>query len=121
MPPRVSLDFVELRTGDRAGVVAWYARVVGLAVVLDDEAGDFTLLDAGGTRLAVRGGRPAQATGSAALMFRVDDLDGERARIVATGVESSEIKASAEGYRDFRLVDPDGRPVHIFAWATAPA
>src|SRR5262249_51087746 len=57
MPSTAELFFVEIRTGDRNSLVAWYVEALGLAVTLDDPKGDFTVLAAGPTRLAIQGGR----------------------------------------------------------------
>lgn len=115
-PSAIELFFVEIRTGDRASLVAWYVDVLGLTVALDDPAGDFTLLAAGPTRLGIKGGREEAASGSIALMFRVEDVEAMRARLVDRGRSVSEPIESPEGYRAIRLDDPMGHPIQLFQW-----
>ncbi len=111
-----TLFFVEIRTSDRAGLVAWYVEMIGLTVVLDDPAGDFSLLAAGPARLAIKGGRAAMGSGSIGLAFQVEDLATARARIVGRGVIVSEPKDSPEGYRVVHFADPMGHPIQLFQW-----
>ena len=55
------------------------------------------------------------------LVLRVDDLDAERDRLIALGVEVSPIRENAkESYRDAKFADRDGTPITIFAWDSAP-
>ena len=96
--------------------MAWYVESIGLAVSLDDPAGDFTLLSAGPTRLAIKGGRDEPASGSIGLAFRVDDVDAMRVRLVDRGVVVSEPVDSPEGYRAIHLADPAGHPIQLFQW-----
>jgi predicted enzyme related to lactoylglutathione lyase len=110
------LFLVELRVGDRARMAAWYQSVLGLTVELDDPEGDFSLLAAGPTRLAIKGGCDAPATGSVALVFLVDHLADEHRRLIEAGIVVSEIETSVEGYRAVRLSDPAGHPIQLFEW-----
>jgi predicted enzyme related to lactoylglutathione lyase len=111
-----TLFFVEIRTADRAGLVAWYVETVGLAVVLDGAAGDFSLLAAGPARLAIKGRPSAIASGSIGLAFQVEDVATIRAKLVGRGVIVSEPKDSPEGYRSIHLADPMGHPIQLFQW-----
>jgi catechol 2,3-dioxygenase-like lactoylglutathione lyase family enzyme len=112
------LFFVEIRADDRAGLVDWYVATLGLSVILDDPAGDFSLLAAGPARLAIKGGRQATAPGSVGLAFRVDDLDGFRARLAGIGIAVMEPEESPEGYRSVELADPMGHPIQVFEWSS---
>jgi predicted enzyme related to lactoylglutathione lyase len=114
--PAIELFLVELRTGDRTSLAAWYAGKLGLKTVLEDGPGDYTLLAAGPTRIAIKGGRAGVASGSIGLVFRVDDVDSERARLVSHGVEVSETEESPEGYRAIHLADPVGHRIQLFEW-----
>jgi predicted enzyme related to lactoylglutathione lyase len=114
------LFFVEIRTLDRAALAAWYVDALGLATVLEDPAGDFSLLAAGSTRLGIKGGRPEAASGSIGLAFRVVDLAAECSRLTRLGVDVSEPEISREGYRSVRLADPVGHPIQLFEWIVAP-
>ena len=115
-PTAAELFFVEIRTGDRASLVAWYVGMLGLTVVLDDPAGDFTLLAAGPTRLGIKGGRDEPASGSMGLTFRVDDVEAIRARLIDRGVSVEGPIDSPEGYRAIHLADPMGHPIQLFQW-----
>jgi predicted enzyme related to lactoylglutathione lyase len=117
--PISELFMVELRVTHRPPLVEWYAGRLGLKVSLDDSVGDFTLLTAGGTRLAIKGGRSETSAGSVALMFLVQDLDAEIQRVKGLGEEVSEIETSPEGFRAVRLVDPVGTSVQLFEWIKA--
>jgi hypothetical protein len=114
------LFFVEIRTHDRSALAAWYVEALGLAVILDDSDGDFSLLAAGPTRLGIKGGRPEAASGSIGLAFRVVDLASERLKLESLGVPVSEPTVSPEGYRSVRLADPAGHPIQLFEWIGSP-
>ena len=108
------LSFVELAVGDWPAAVAWYRDVLGLPVLLLDEAGRFALLGGDTGRVALKAGEPQP--GSVRLAFRVDDLDAELTRLAACGVTpDGPPKASAEGYTRALLRDPDGYHLCLFA------
>ena len=50
------------------------------------------------------------------LIFQVADLDETRRGLVGQGVEVTEPTESDEGYREIRLRDPEGTPIHLFSW-----
>ena len=56
------LFMLQLRVDDWAGSVAWYRDALGLKLLMQDELGRFALLDAGGTKLAIK----AREAGSSA-------------------------------------------------------
>ena len=114
------LDFVEIQVADLARSVAWFVAALGLRVVLDDPPGRFALLEAGPVRLALKGGGPGGDRDAIRLVFRVADVDAERARLLALGVVVGEpITNPAEGYRAVRLADPDGTQIRLFSWDPA--
>ncbi len=115
-PTEIELFFVEIRTGDRPSLAAWYVEAIGLTVALDDPAGDFSLLAAGPTRLAIKGGRDEPASGSIGLAFRVDDVEAMRVRLVDRGEVVAGPIDSPEGYRAIHLADPMGHPIQLFQW-----
>lgn len=115
-PPPIELFFVEIRTGDRPRLATWYVEALGLTVMLDDPAGDFTLLAAGPTRLGIKGGREATASGSIGLAFRVDDVEAIRTRLVDRGAAVEGPIDNPEGYRAIHLADPMGHPIQLFQW-----
>jgi len=88
---------------DVAVMKAFYSDLLGLPVISRDSTPDFTVLDAGGARLALHAipkahakdvviDNPARARDLAAtkLVFAVDDVMAERARLVAAGVPMRE-------------------------------
>lgn len=112
----MKLHFVELRVSDFAASVAWYREVLGLELILRDDAGSFALFDAGASRLALKAGEPRP--GGALLAFEVGDLSAWVARLgdrIAVPV-----KLSPEGYRRAQLRDLDGYEIGLFEWITAP-
>jgi catechol 2,3-dioxygenase-like lactoylglutathione lyase family enzyme len=108
------LSFVELAVGDWPAAVAWYRDVLGLPVLLLDEAGRFALLGGDAGKVALKAGTPQP--GSVRLAFRVDDLGAELTRLAACGVTpDGPPKASAEGYTRALLHDLDGYQLSLFA------
>ena len=109
----------EVRVADVEASARWYSGVLGLRVTLADPAGGFVLLEAGPGRVALKQGAEIEGRGAVRLVFRVADVDAERVRLAALGVEVGEPTESAEGYREIRLADPDETPIHLFAWSSA--
>lgn len=109
----MDLFMVEVRAADWPGVVSWYRDVLGLPVLLVDEEGRFALLDAGPGHVAIKEGGGAR--GAVRLVFRVKDVENERARLRALGVAVGEVVVNpSEGYREVRLDDPEGTPIRLF-------
>jgi catechol 2,3-dioxygenase-like lactoylglutathione lyase family enzyme len=107
---------VELAVGDWPAAVAWYRDVLGLPLLLLDEAGRFALLGGDAGRVALKAGTPQP--GSVRLAFRVDDLDAELTRLAAYGVTpDGPPKASAERYTRALLRDPEGHQLCLFAFS----
>ena len=100
---------------DRA--VDFYVRVLEFELLRDDRdaAEPYVYMRRGEVRIGAVPGSGA-ATRSARrpplgieLVLEVDDLEGERARILSTGwVLEEDVVARRWGLRDFRLLDPDG-------------
>lgn len=112
----MKLTMVELTVRDPASVLAWYRDVLGLPVLLRDDAHGFVLLEAGGeTRLAIKQGDPHP--GTTRLAFEVADVEAETARLAAHGVTpEAPLKMSPEGYRRVLLRDPDGHRLSLYDW-----
>lgn len=112
----LDLFLVELKVADWSGTAAWYVEVLGLRPLLRDEPRQYLLLEAGGGRVALKGGATAEAPSDRArLFFRVDDLDLERERLLALGVEVSPVRIDRdERYGEVRLRDPEGTPIRLF-------
>ena len=90
----------ELGVSDFPAAVAWWSDVLNLAPSLCDDANGFALFDVTGGRVALKRGSPIGGT----VHFEVDELPG------------GEVKASHEGYRRVKRVDPDGNVLVLFAW-----
>ena len=114
--PMIALFMVEVRVADWAASARWYVEVLGLQPILEDRDRRFLLLEAGPTRIALKEGAEVADRGAVRLVFRVGDLDAARDRLVGLGVEVGPITESDEGYREARLTDPEGTPIHLFAW-----
>ena len=114
--PTIELFMVEIRVADWAASARWYAETLGLRPSFEDREGRFALLEAGGGRVALKEGEGRGDREPARLVFRVDDVDTARDRLVGLGVAVEPITESAEGYREARLADPDGTPIRLFAW-----
>jgi predicted enzyme related to lactoylglutathione lyase len=115
------LSFTEIRVADWPRAVRWYVEVLGLHPALNDEAHQFTLLETGAGRLALKAGTPPTgSTPNVRLVFQVSDVDEERARLAALGVEVGPASDHLdEGYRQVRLVDPEGTPITLFSWRSS--
>lgn len=114
----MKLFMIEIRVADWPRSLAWYRDVLGLSVLLEDAPRRFALLDASPGRVALKGGESLDPRrDSARLVFRVDDLDAERARLIPLGVAVGPvIEHPDERFREVRLLDPDGTPITLFAW-----
>lgn len=110
------LFMVEVVVADWTASVRWYVHVLGLRAVLEDRDRRFLLLEAGAGRIALKQGPPFENRGAVRLVFRVEDVDGARERLIGLGVEVGPVSESAEGYREARLADPDGTPIRLFSW-----
>ncbi len=116
----MTLFMTELPVADLDRMIDWYARACGMTIVLRDDPKGFALLEAtGGGRLALkRSDEGAVSERSCRLVFRVDDLDGERSRLIEEEVAVSDISENTdEHYREVRFADPEGTPITLFAWA----
>ena len=114
--PTIELFMVEVHVADWAASARWYVDVLGLRPVLEDVERRFLLLEAGSGRVALKEDPGVADRGAVRLVFQVGDVDASRDRLVGLGVEVSTPTESAEGYREVRLVDPAGTPIHLFAW-----
>jgi predicted enzyme related to lactoylglutathione lyase len=114
--PTIELFMVEVRVADWAASARWYVEVLGLRPILEDRQRRFLLLEAGSARVTLKEGSGSCDREAVRLIFRVSDIDAARARLVGLGVAVSEPTRSAEGYREVHLSDPEGTPIHLFAW-----
>jgi predicted enzyme related to lactoylglutathione lyase len=115
----MQLFMIQLRASDWRHLRAWYRDVLGLNVLMEDVAGGFALLDAGPTKLAIKARREGETVlpSDSALVFQVEDLDGERRRLARLGVVAGEIVENrAEGFRECGITDPQGNSITLFAW-----
>jgi catechol 2,3-dioxygenase-like lactoylglutathione lyase family enzyme len=107
---------VEIRLADWAASSRWYVDVLGLKPVLEDSARRFLLFEAGSGRIALKESLAPVDRGAVRLIFQVGDVDAARNDLLAQGVSVSEATESDEGYREVRLADPEGTPIHLFSW-----
>lgn len=121
------LAMTEIRVVDWEGTLRWYEETLGLHTVLLDDHHQFALLAAGASRLALKGigpqppGTPTRGADGVRLVFRVDDVDAEFARLRGLGIEVSEpADHPRERYREVRLADNEGNPITLFQWRGDP-
>jgi catechol 2,3-dioxygenase-like lactoylglutathione lyase family enzyme len=108
------LDHVYYWTRDMDAAVAFYADVVGLALLRRD-GNEWAEFDAGPVKLALHGGDSTGASGTA--VFRVDDLDRARWTLEGRGATFDEYVGEVEGLARFATFrDPDGNPVQIIEY-----
>jgi catechol 2,3-dioxygenase-like lactoylglutathione lyase family enzyme len=117
-----ALFMIQVAVDDLAGMVDWYVQTLGLRLVMHDETRGFALLSAGNGKLALkrstRADRPTRK--HVRLVFVVEDVECERARLVARGVVVSEPEENRdEAFREMRLTDPEGTPITLFSWTTS--
>lgn len=114
----LELAFPEIRVIDWPRAVRWYVEILGLRLVLEDVTHQFALLEAGASRLALKRREEGTVPGSnVRLVFRVRDVDVERDRLLACGVQVGPPQENrAESYRSLNLVDCEGTPLTLFAW-----
>lgn len=113
----MKLFMAEICVADFDRSLAWYRDTLGLPVVLDDSPKRFALLDAGAARIALKERRDGGLGADVRLVFEVEDLDREHQRLSDLGESPGPISENrAERYREFRLTDPDGTPIMVFAW-----
>jgi lactoylglutathione lyase len=113
---------VELFPEDLDATVDFYTIVLGFAVTKDERAepSAYVSLERGSVRIGaarravpdVRAGRLPPS--GAELVLEVDDVDGERDRVVAAGWPLDEdLRDRPWGLADFRIVDPAGYYLRI--------
>jgi predicted enzyme related to lactoylglutathione lyase len=117
LEPGPVLYLTEIKVTDWPGMVHWYRTTLGLRLDREDAPHQYALLESGGGRLALKGGRSAGTpAGPVRLVFETADIDAVRARLAAAGVDVSPAEESPEGYRAIRLRDPEGMPITVFCW-----
>jgi catechol 2,3-dioxygenase-like lactoylglutathione lyase family enzyme len=118
--PALQWFMAEVRVSDRAGSVRWYRDMLGLTILLDDPARGFTLLGVDGGRIALKQGSASLDRAAVRLVFQVSDVDAVFERLGTLDIPCSGPTDSDEGYREIRLADPDGTPIHLFSWRGGP-
>ncbi len=97
---------VVVYTQDMAGATAFYRDTLGLEPEYESE--HWTTFRTGACTLALHAGSEAPDP-----TFLTGDLDAERERLAAAGVEMTEIREPAQGLRVFDARDPDGNRFSI--------
>ena len=104
-----ALELVEVivYVRDMRRAIGFYRDVLGLEVTFESEF--WTTLATGPCTLALHAtDRRERSVAEPDPTFLVADLDGERDRLVAAGVEVTEIREPAPGIRVCDAFDPDG-------------
>jgi predicted enzyme related to lactoylglutathione lyase len=107
----VELVEVVVYTEDMARATAFYRDVLGLEP--DFESPHWTTFRTGACMLALHAGSEAPDP-----TFEVADAAAERERLIAAGVDVTEIREPAPGLRVFDARDPDGNRFSIESRAT---
>ena len=102
----MELAEVVLYVSDMRRAIGFYRDVLGLEP--DFESEHWTTFRTGACTLALHAG-----TGSPDPTFAVADVEAERSRLAAAGVDVTEIREPAPGVRVFDLVDPDGNRLSL--------
>jgi predicted enzyme related to lactoylglutathione lyase len=113
----MTLFMVEIRVAKWRAAIEWYSNVLGLELVLVDEANSFALLAAGEARVSLRSASAPGDRAAVRLVFEVADLEAERDRLVKHGVAVGAIQENAaEKFRFLKFKDPEGTPIRLFSW-----
>lgn len=115
----MTLFMVEIRVAKWRAAIEWYSNVLGLELVLVDEANSFALLAAGEARVSLRSASAPGDRAAVRLVFEVADLEAERDRLFKHGVVVAIQENAAEKFRFAKLKDPEGTPIRLFSWGPA--
>ena len=121
MAERPIFDGINLVVRDMDAAVAFYTDVVGLTLIRRTGDG-WAEFDSGTpVRLALHGaihGSEPPPPGGAAVVFRVEDLDGSRRALEARGAPFDEHVGEVEGFARFATFrDPDGNAIQLIEYA----
>lgn len=126
-PLSITASALSLNVADVDASAAWVQRHLGFTVAM--AADGFCSLahpDAGFNLIYLRTGlptfRPAAQAGAASgvlVVFTVDDIDAEYARLIAQNVEIvTPIETEPWGERFFQMADPNGVIYQLVQWVT---
>ena len=109
VPEIRSISAVTLATRDMARAVRFY-DALGFSIAYGGEAAAFTSFQVGKGHLNLAiAADPARPTGSARVIFYVDDVDAMYAHVRAQGfTPEAPARDASWGERYFHLTDPDG-------------
>ena len=93
----MNLYFVELTVADVAAAAAWYRDALGLAVEMEAADGRFSLLRAGGGRVALKQAKPNLAHFALARLERAMAAAGGEMTLVTQNVDNLHEKAGSSG------------------------
>lgn len=102
---------VGVPVSDLARSRAWYDRLFEQQVDLEPAAG-VVEYEVGAVWVQLH--EAPAAGGCWALRFGVEDVDGERSRLVALGLQPTEIEDIPGAVRIFDLADPDGNRLSFY-------
>ena len=109
MPEIRSISAVTLATRDMARAVRFY-DALGFSRAYGGETAAFTSFQVGNGHLNLaKADDPPRASGSARVIFYVDDVDAMHAHVRAQGfMPEAPARDAPWGERYFHLIDPDG-------------
>jgi catechol 2,3-dioxygenase-like lactoylglutathione lyase family enzyme len=107
-----SLARIILFAPDVRSTAAFYNRLFGFPFVGDPNDREFIELDAGGCRLAVHRGAPADAPRAPKAVFRTTDIAAERTRLEKEGLKLTAL-LDGPGFQFFDVRDPAGNLFQI--------
>lgn len=108
----LQVDTVFFWVADLEESVAWYSK---LGIAAGPRYGTWQDMTVGGeTRFALHQGDRPHGAATGAVAFRVEDLDGELARLSELGVEPSDHDITeARPARFITFTDPDGNDIQL--------
>ena len=100
-----------IATRNIGSMVEFYTKVYGYEPYIDGPDHRFLTAQA---IIFDLGDRDASPTKGAALLYSVDDVDAEFARLSASGIADCPPTDKPWGVRSFTIADPDGNTVNFF-------
>lgn len=108
----VRLAIVELRVNEWPAAVEWFRTVFDLPVLMNAEAEQYALLNAGDVKLAIKHDSTAQTGDQVLLQWEVPDLESWLKQRSVNILKP--LKVSHEGYRRVIIEGPEQRPLLVY-------
>lgn len=128
-PMKITSSAVSLNVADEQASAAFLRDHFGFVEEIADGCVSLSRPDAGSNVIYLRTGlptfKPTSMAGRAAdgllLVFVVDDVDAEAARLAGAGVAfTTPIETEPWGERYFQVTDPNGVVIQLVQWMTDP-